>query len=196
VSVSSQTRSRTSAYMLISHEAPWSTMFQVCLFISYLSASPLTMRSCMRDIIGARFHCAICADVDICSNCESAGLPGDLHSSEGGHDSSHILIKVIKFSSIDTRMTHHRFPRFLTPWAQRRLVLIRSILCHTKTDSCSRCKMQVGVPFSYGRTGMLPMPVTLLLVLILKPRPTNTRELLHTHTLQHLHYLTRLITIS
>ncbi|KXN92381.1 hypothetical protein AN958_06999 [Leucoagaricus sp. SymC.cos] len=49
---------------------------------------------CMRDIFGARFHCAICPDVDICSNCESAGLPGDLHSSEGGHDSSHILIKI------------------------------------------------------------------------------------------------------
>lgn len=49
---------------------------------------------CMRDIFGARFHCAICPDVDICSNCESAGLPGNLHSSEGGHDSSHILIKI------------------------------------------------------------------------------------------------------
>ncbi|KAF9454221.1 hypothetical protein P691DRAFT_692748, partial [Macrolepiota fuliginosa MF-IS2] len=49
---------------------------------------------CMRDIFGARFHCAICSDVDICSNCESAGLPGNLHSSEGGHDSSHILIKI------------------------------------------------------------------------------------------------------
>ncbi|EKM81668.1 hypothetical protein AGABI1DRAFT_54553 [Agaricus bisporus var. burnettii JB137-S8] len=50
--------------------------------------------NCMRDIFGARFHCAICVDVDICSNCESAGLPGNLHSSEGGHDSSHILIKI------------------------------------------------------------------------------------------------------
>jgi len=32
--------------------------------------------------------------VDICSNCESAGLPGNLDSSDGGHDSSHIMIKI------------------------------------------------------------------------------------------------------
>jgi hypothetical protein len=32
--------------------------------------------------------------VDICSNCESAGLPGNLDSADGGHNSSHILIKV------------------------------------------------------------------------------------------------------
>jgi len=49
----------------------------------------------MRAIIGARFHCAICVSVDICSNCESAGLPGNLTAEEdGGHDSSHIMIKI------------------------------------------------------------------------------------------------------
>jgi len=50
--------------------------------------------SCLLDIVGARFHCAICDSVDICSHCESAGLPGNLDSSDGGHNSSHILIKV------------------------------------------------------------------------------------------------------
>ena len=50
--------------------------------------------SCLLDIVGARFHCAICDSVDICSNCESAGLPGNLDSADGGHNSSHILIKV------------------------------------------------------------------------------------------------------
>lgn len=50
--------------------------------------------SCMLDIVGARFHCAVCPDVDICSQCESAGLPGNLDSSDGGHSSSHIMIKV------------------------------------------------------------------------------------------------------
>jgi len=50
--------------------------------------------SCLRNIVGARFHCAICDSVDICSNCESAGLPGNLDSADGGHNSSHILIKV------------------------------------------------------------------------------------------------------
>ncbi|OSX64438.1 hypothetical protein POSPLADRAFT_1138078 [Postia placenta MAD-698-R-SB12] len=49
---------------------------------------------CMQDIVGARFHCAICDAVDICSNCESAGLPGNLHESDGGHSSSHIMIKI------------------------------------------------------------------------------------------------------
>ncbi|KAF8906206.1 hypothetical protein CPB84DRAFT_1770225 [Gymnopilus junonius] len=49
---------------------------------------------CLLDIVGARFHCAICDSVDICSNCESAGLPGNLDSDDGGHNSSHILIKI------------------------------------------------------------------------------------------------------
>ncbi|KAJ7464640.1 hypothetical protein FB451DRAFT_1264153 [Mycena latifolia] len=49
---------------------------------------------CMLDIVGARFHCAICDAVDICANCESAGLPGNLDSADGGHNSSHILIKI------------------------------------------------------------------------------------------------------
>ncbi|CAL1714191.1 unnamed protein product [Somion occarium] len=49
---------------------------------------------CMLDIVGARFHCAICPSVDICSNCESAGLPGNLDSADGGHSSSHIMIKI------------------------------------------------------------------------------------------------------
>ncbi|KAF9561215.1 hypothetical protein CPC08DRAFT_801895 [Agrocybe pediades] len=49
---------------------------------------------CLLDIVGARFHCAICDAVDICSNCESAGLPGNLDSADGGHNSSHILIKI------------------------------------------------------------------------------------------------------
>ena len=49
---------------------------------------------CMQDIVGARFHCAICDSVDICSNCEAAGLPGNLESEDGAHSSSHITIKV------------------------------------------------------------------------------------------------------
>lgn len=53
----------------------------------------------MLDIVGARFHCAVCDSVDICSNCESAGLPGNLTSPDGGHDSSHIMIKVTLFNS-------------------------------------------------------------------------------------------------
>lgn len=51
--------------------------------------------SCMQDIVGARFHCAICPSVDICSQCEAAGLPGNLTTTEdNGHESSHIMIKI------------------------------------------------------------------------------------------------------
>ncbi|KIO32050.1 hypothetical protein M407DRAFT_19077 [Tulasnella calospora MUT 4182] len=51
--------------------------------------------NCGLDILGARFHCAVCESVDICQNCESAGLPGNLTTNtEGGHDSSHIMIKI------------------------------------------------------------------------------------------------------
>ncbi|KAF9519501.1 hypothetical protein BS47DRAFT_1379288 [Hydnum rufescens UP504] len=54
----------------------------------------VTCSHCLQDIVGARFHCALCDNVDICSNCESAGLPGNLTSPDGGHDSSHIMIKI------------------------------------------------------------------------------------------------------
>ncbi|KAH8102342.1 hypothetical protein DFH11DRAFT_1693024 [Phellopilus nigrolimitatus] len=47
----------------------------------------------LMDIVGARFHCTICESVDICSNYEAAGLPGNLDTDDGGHNTSHIMIK-------------------------------------------------------------------------------------------------------
>ncbi|KAJ7931772.1 hypothetical protein B0H13DRAFT_2247444 [Mycena leptocephala] len=64
------------------------------------------LHSCMLDIVGARFHCAICDAVDICANCESAGLPGNLDSSDGGHNSSHILIKADEVQTASRRAIH------------------------------------------------------------------------------------------
>ena len=58
------------------------------------------------DIVGARFHCAICESVDICSNCEAAGLPGNLDADEGGHNSSHIMIKVLYGIKIHTILSY------------------------------------------------------------------------------------------
>ena len=55
----------------------------------------------MLDIVGARFRCLVCESFDICAKCESAA-PFSLHSSDGGHVSSHIMIKVID-------LTYHRF---------------------------------------------------------------------------------------
>ncbi|EMD39284.1 hypothetical protein CERSUDRAFT_152382 [Gelatoporia subvermispora B] len=49
---------------------------------------------CYQAIVGARFHCAICESVDICSNCELAGLPGNIDSEDGDHNASHPLIKI------------------------------------------------------------------------------------------------------
>lgn len=60
----------------------------------------MVLRSCMQDIVGARFHCVFCENVDICSNCESAGLPGNLDAADGGHSSSHIMIKVRIFVTV------------------------------------------------------------------------------------------------
>ncbi|OBZ73842.1 ZZ-type zinc finger-containing protein P35G2.11c [Grifola frondosa] len=49
---------------------------------------------CLQAIVGARFHCVICDSVDICHNCDSAGLPGNFDVSDGGHTSSHVMIKI------------------------------------------------------------------------------------------------------
>ena len=54
--------------------------------------------SCLQRIVGALYHCVTCdswgESVNICSNCESAGLPGNLEASDKGHSLGHILIKV------------------------------------------------------------------------------------------------------
>ncbi|KAH8984040.1 hypothetical protein EDB92DRAFT_1951101 [Lactarius akahatsu] len=52
--------------------------------------------NCQQDIVGARFRCVDCTNIniDICSNCETAGLPGNLDPSNGGHSSSHIMLKI------------------------------------------------------------------------------------------------------
>ena len=60
----------------------------------------------MQEIVGARFHCAICQNVDICSNCDAAGLPGNLDSADGGHVSSHIMIKVHTHAHPRSRAGH------------------------------------------------------------------------------------------
>jgi hypothetical protein len=80
-----------------SHDASRGQMCSVCPHnkpFRSAAAYVFPFFSCMLDIVGARFHCAICDSVDICSNCESAGLPGNLDSSDDSHNSSHIMIKV------------------------------------------------------------------------------------------------------
>lgn len=78
----------------VSSQTPWSQVCTVSKSSMHIYEVTTYGISCLLDIVGARFHCAICDSVDICSNCESAGLPGNLDSSDGGHNSSHILIKV------------------------------------------------------------------------------------------------------
>ncbi|KAJ3532820.1 hypothetical protein NMY22_g7592 [Coprinellus aureogranulatus] len=67
-----------------------------------------TCAHCLMPIVGALFHCAICESVDICSNCEAAGLPGNLESEDGAHNSSHILLKLQKASRAAMKRWHGR----------------------------------------------------------------------------------------
>ncbi|KZP01547.1 hypothetical protein CALVIDRAFT_474143, partial [Calocera viscosa TUFC12733] len=72
---------------------------------------------CLQDIVGARFHCAICKDVDICANCEAAGLPGNLTAPDGGHDDSHIMIKIPY--PLDSAQVEAASKRARNLWSQR-----------------------------------------------------------------------------
>ncbi|KAK0482145.1 hypothetical protein EDD18DRAFT_1362753 [Armillaria luteobubalina] len=100
---------------------------------------------CLLDIVGARFHCAICDSVDICYNCESAGLPGNLDSADGGHNSSHILIKASN-SFGDTRFAWLNLSRFHFPWKR------------------TRYKQQAGELYIYGRGETPSMQYTQVLL--------------------------------
>ncbi|CUA78073.1 ZZ-type zinc finger-containing protein P35G2,11c [Schizosaccharomyces pombe 972h-] [Rhizoctonia solani] len=68
---------------------------------------------CLQIIIGARFHCAVCPSVDICANCESAGLAPP----EGEHESSHIMIKIPY--PLDKREVNDASRRALDLWDSR-----------------------------------------------------------------------------
>ncbi|KAJ3822981.1 hypothetical protein F5880DRAFT_1483129 [Lentinula raphanica] len=51
---------------------------------------------CCTEIVGALFRCIECTEdeVNICSDCETNGLPGNISSAEGGHVSSHAVLKI------------------------------------------------------------------------------------------------------
>ncbi|KAH9000073.1 hypothetical protein EDB92DRAFT_1790048 [Lactarius akahatsu] len=67
---------------------------------------------CQQDIVGPRFHCVDCEkDVNICSDCEIAGLPGSSYASNGEHSSSHIMMKIpvpINETQHVSQLTHGR----------------------------------------------------------------------------------------
>ncbi|KAF8159565.1 hypothetical protein B0H34DRAFT_703960 [Crassisporium funariophilum] len=88
---------------------------------------------CLLDIVGARFHCAICDSVDICANCESAGLPGNLDSSDGGHISSHILIKIPY--PLETTELQNASRRALHLWTGRDAASVGHIVPRSKANS-------------------------------------------------------------
>ncbi|PPQ62874.1 hypothetical protein CVT24_006272 [Panaeolus cyanescens] len=88
---------------------------------------------CLLDIVGARFHCAICDTVDICSNCESAGLPGNLDSDDGGHNSSHILIKIPY--PLETTELQNASRRALSLWQGRDAANVGFTFPKTKANS-------------------------------------------------------------
>ncbi|KAH9072358.1 hypothetical protein EDB83DRAFT_220538 [Lactarius deliciosus] len=67
---------------------------------------------CQQDIVGPRFHCVDCVkDVNICSDCDIAGLPGSPDASDGEHSSSHIMMKIpvpINETQDVSQLTHGR----------------------------------------------------------------------------------------
>ncbi|KAH9172966.1 hypothetical protein EDB89DRAFT_2069196 [Lactarius sanguifluus] len=67
---------------------------------------------CQQDIVGPRFHCVDCEkDVNICSDCDIAGLPGSSYASNGEHSSSHITMKIpvpINETQDVSQLTHGR----------------------------------------------------------------------------------------
>ncbi|KAF9054481.1 hypothetical protein BJ165DRAFT_1382128 [Panaeolus papilionaceus] len=93
----------------------------------------VTCAHCLLDIVGARFHCAICDTVDICSNCESAGLPGNLDSDDGGHNSSHILIKIPY--PLETTELQNASRRALHLWTGRDAASVGFTFPKTKANS-------------------------------------------------------------
>lgn len=76
--------------------------------------------SCRLDIFGVRFHCAICESVDVCQDCESVGLPGNLKAiTDEGHNSSHIMMKAsvegLRLSGSDELIYPSQFPYPMYP---------------------------------------------------------------------------------
>ncbi|KAH9172965.1 hypothetical protein EDB89DRAFT_2069195 [Lactarius sanguifluus] len=67
---------------------------------------------CQQDIVGPRFHCVDCEkDVNICSDCDIAGLSGSPYASNGEHSSSHITMKIpvpINETQDVSQLTHGR----------------------------------------------------------------------------------------
>lgn len=45
--------------------------------------------SCLQDIVGPRFHCAVCPSWDLCIQCEGLSATGN-----GSHTADHIMMKV------------------------------------------------------------------------------------------------------
>ncbi|KAF8523621.1 hypothetical protein JB92DRAFT_2806879 [Gautieria morchelliformis] len=103
---------------------------------------------CMLDIVGARFHCAVCDSVDICSNCESVGLPGNLTSPDGGHDSSHIMIKIpypLATTEVETASR-----RAISLWHGRDRPELRSVRRRSSSQDSAHARTVVGRAASGG----------------------------------------------
>ncbi|KAG6821486.1 hypothetical protein H0H93_010210 [Arthromyces matolae] len=113
---------------------------------------------CLQDIVGARFHCAECDFVDICANCESAGLPGNLDSSDGGHVSSHILIKIpypLEMTETGSQ-THRKTLRYVT-----NLVSLNSMTSYPQNSNPWRYREPVGFNGPHSPTNPAAHLITL-----------------------------------
>lgn len=90
--------------------------------------------SCQFPIVGIRWKCLNCGDLDICSDCEAKGLGASLRSDDG-HDSSHTFLK-IRFPLPPPSERPPMFVRepVLDRDPSKRIVLHRQTFC----DACDR----------------------------------------------------------
>jgi hypothetical protein len=129
---------------VFSNDVSWSQMYPVSAknhpVTRAVKGSCFFFYSCLRNIVGARFHCAICESVEICSSCESAGLPGNIDSAEGGHSSSHIMIKVCGFlASKDAVSRELQRSRTLLIFQRSKLLVGVQYFCGQAEIRCMHC---------------------------------------------------------
>ncbi|KLO11030.1 hypothetical protein SCHPADRAFT_489279 [Schizopora paradoxa] len=122
---------------------------------------------CLQRIIRALYHCVTCESwgesVNICSNCESVGLPGNLDAPDKGHSSAHIMIKIpFPMEPGELRAAGQRAIKLLyepdttNPWAPLNQPLIGrnssgSVTALDHNVSCDSCRICIlGTRFQCG----------------------------------------------
>ncbi|GHJ88425.1 hypothetical protein NliqN6_4827 [Naganishia liquefaciens] len=77
--------------------------------------------NCMQDIVGPRFHCAVCPNWDVCAQCEPVT---SAQTGTGSHTSEHIMMKIpLPLATSEVRQVSRRARE---QWAQRDSTVVRA----------------------------------------------------------------------